>query len=155
MQSDGVPAARLQDDEVEVKESVWVEENADYLIKQEAKQAQAALDKELGIVKPDPKKRKRRNKPSKTPANAGEAVQQMIAQKKVSSKINYDVLKMMMMDEDGTEGVDPAKIGVDPAVEAAAAAAAAAALAPAAPAGPNTAAAAGPAPAPVASAAAV
>ena len=133
----------LQDEEVEVKESVWVEENAEYLIKQKAKQAQAALDKEMGIVKPDPKKRKRKSRPNKTPANAGEAVQQMIAQKKVSSKINYDVLKMMMMDEDGTEGVDPAKIGVDPAAEAAAAAAAAAAaLAPAAPAGPNTSAAA-------------
>ena len=34
----------LRDEEVEVKESVWVEENAEYLIKQEAKQAQATLD---------------------------------------------------------------------------------------------------------------
>lgn len=83
---------------------VWLEENQDYLLKQEAKAKQAQLDKEMGIVKPDPKKRKRKNnKPTKAPTNATEAMQQMIAQKKVSSKINYEVLQELGMDEEGEE----------------------------------------------------
>ena len=40
------------------------------------------------------KKRAARKKASKTEANtAGEAIEKMLAEKKISSKINYDVLK--------------------------------------------------------------
>eukprot|EP00047_Mylnosiga_fluctuans_P005308 m.239700 g.239700 ORF g.239700 m.239700 type:complete len:525 (-) comp13527_c0_seq1:264-1838(-) len=82
-------------EEAAEKERIWNEMNKDYLEKQAAKEQQAALDKEMGVVKREPKKRKRRRDPVTEPtaATAEEALQHMLAQKKVSKKLNYAVLE--------------------------------------------------------------
>ena len=91
----------LKDVEVQVKSKMWHEVNKEYLEKQEAKAKQAALDKELGITKPVPKKRKRKRDHLANPAaSADEAVKQMLAQKKVSKKINYaKLVELGIIDE--------------------------------------------------------
>lgn len=84
----------LKDVEVQVKSKMWHDVNKDYLEKQAEKAKQAEHDKELGITKPAPKKRKRKRDHLVNPAaSADEAVKQMLAQKKVSKKINYAKLK--------------------------------------------------------------
>lgn len=83
----------LSEEESRIKSKLWFAENGDFLKQQEERrQAQAAL-KDQGEK---PKKRKPR-KPKvqyNTPANsAGEAIERMLVEKKISSKINYDILK--------------------------------------------------------------
>ena len=106
----------LGEDEVQLKSKIWHEVNSEYLQKQAAKAAQIAQDEALGIIKAPPKKRKRKRNLVANPAgSADEAVQQMLAQKRVSKKINYAKLKELGYideipqeekdadDEDGTE----------------------------------------------------
>uniref|UniRef100_A0A8C6SHJ3 Transcription factor IIIB 90 kDa subunit n=1 Tax=Neogobius melanostomus TaxID=47308 RepID=A0A8C6SHJ3_9GOBI len=83
----------LSDREIQVKTALWMAENSDYLKAQREKEAKIAKEKELGIYKE--KRRAPRNK-SRGPIRAnstGEAIGKMLEQKKISSKINYDVLK--------------------------------------------------------------
>ncbi|XP_054469410.1 LOW QUALITY PROTEIN: transcription factor IIIB 90 kDa subunit-like [Anoplopoma fimbria] len=83
----------LSDNEIQVKTALWMAENSDYLKEQKAKEAKIAKEKELGIYK----ERKPRGPTKKYPpirANtADEAIGKMLEQKKISTKINYDVLK--------------------------------------------------------------
>ncbi|XP_058470969.1 transcription factor IIIB 90 kDa subunit-like [Solea solea] len=83
----------LDDGEVKVKTALWMAENSDYLKQLKEKEAKIAKEKELGIYK----ERKPRGPSKKHPpirANtADEAIEKMLEQKKISSKINYDVLK--------------------------------------------------------------
>ncbi|XP_073340027.1 BRF1 general transcription factor IIIB subunit a [Pagrus major] len=83
----------LSDKEIKVKTALWMAENSDYLKEQKEKEAKIAKEKELGIYK----ERKRRGPTKKHPpirANtADEAIEKMLEQKRISSKINYDVLK--------------------------------------------------------------
>lgn len=58
------------------------------------KQEKLAKEKEEG--KPEKKKRRNPRKKTMGPANsAGEAIEKMLVEKKISSKINYDVLKSL------------------------------------------------------------
>eukprot|EP00041_Stephanoeca_diplocostata_P025724 m.679073 g.679073 ORF g.679073 m.679073 type:complete len:529 (-) comp22810_c0_seq6:2435-4021(-) len=105
LSDDEVSMFILADDEVKVKSELWQKENADYLEKQRMREEQEAYDREHGIVKADPKKRKKkRDRPARAPTTPGEAVQQMLEKKKTSSKINYAVLKGLGIgaDEDDT-----------------------------------------------------
>ncbi|XP_066262675.1 transcription factor IIIB 90 kDa subunit [Euwallacea similis] len=78
--------------EFEVKKDLWHKVNADYLRKQKEKEEQLKKEREEG--KPEKKPRKRAPKRSRLPANsAGEAIEKIIQEKKISSKINYEVLK--------------------------------------------------------------
>ncbi|XP_041809819.1 BRF1 RNA polymerase III transcription initiation factor subunit a [Chelmon rostratus] len=83
----------LSDKEIQVKTALWMAENSDYLKEQKEKEAKIAKEKELGIYK----EKKRRGPPRKRPpiraSTADEAIEKMLEQKKISSKINYDVLK--------------------------------------------------------------
>lgn len=98
----------LSDEEVKRKTSLWLKANADYLLELKMKEEQEEKERELGIEKPDPKKKKRapRKKQPKTEAtSAGVAIEKMLQEKKISSKINYDVLK----DLNKTSSVHPQK----------------------------------------------
>jgi hypothetical protein len=101
MTDDDLDGFILNNIEVQVKTKIWHEMNKDYLEKQAAKVKQAEQDKELGITKPAPKKRKRkRANPAGPASSADEAVKQMLAQKKVSKKINYaKLLELGIIDE--------------------------------------------------------
>ncbi|XP_065833406.1 transcription factor IIIB 90 kDa subunit-like [Oscarella lobularis] len=85
----------LAPEEVEVKTKMWMVENADYLAEQEEKRKREELEKEKNKDKPPKKPRKKRKpkapmKPCKT---AGEAIEHMLQAKRISNKINYEVLK--------------------------------------------------------------
>ncbi|KAJ7990944.1 hypothetical protein DPEC_G00292130 [Dallia pectoralis] len=84
----------LNEREVKVKTALWLKQNEDYLKEQKEKEERIAKEKELGIYK----ERKPKNSGSKkrTPiqaSTADEAIEKMLEQKKISSKINYDILK--------------------------------------------------------------
>uniref|UniRef100_UPI00398E6F58 BRF1 general transcription factor IIIB subunit b isoform X2 n=1 Tax=Pristiophorus japonicus TaxID=55135 RepID=UPI00398E6F58 len=83
----------LTEKEVEMKTELWLKENADYLKEQKAKEERIAKEKELGIYKEQkPRKSSKKREPIRA-STAGEAIEKMLEQKKISSKINYDVLR--------------------------------------------------------------
>ncbi|KAJ8411688.1 hypothetical protein AAFF_G00153260 [Aldrovandia affinis] len=83
----------LNDKEVQIKTALWMKQNADYLKEQKEKEERIAKEKELGIYK-EQKPRKPSKKREPIRANtAGEAIEKMLEQKKISTKINYDVLR--------------------------------------------------------------
>ncbi|XP_053358087.1 BRF1 RNA polymerase III transcription initiation factor subunit a [Clarias gariepinus] len=83
----------LNEKEVKVKTELWMLENADYLKEQKEKEERIAKEKELGIYKEKkPKKPAQRRAPIDA-STADEAIEKMLEQKRISSKINYDVLK--------------------------------------------------------------
>ncbi|XP_029453959.1 transcription factor IIIB 90 kDa subunit isoform X2 [Rhinatrema bivittatum] len=83
----------LNEKEAEIKASLWMRENADYLKEQKEKEERIAKEKELGIYKEQkPKKSSKKREPIRA-STAGEAIEKMLEQKKISSKINYDVLR--------------------------------------------------------------
>ncbi|KAM8921721.1 transcription factor IIIB 90 kDa subunit isoform 2-T2 [Pelodytes ibericus] len=83
----------LNEKEAEIKKELWMKENAEYLREQKEKEERIAKEKELGIYKEQkPKKPSRRRTPIQA-STAGEAIEKMLEQKKISSKINYDVLR--------------------------------------------------------------
>ncbi|ROL49663.1 Transcription factor IIIB 90 kDa subunit [Anabarilius grahami] len=84
----------LNEKEVKVKTELWMLQNADYLKEQKEKEERIAKEKEEGTYK----ERKPRNKSARRrePINAStadEAIEKMLEQKRISTKINYDVLK--------------------------------------------------------------
>ncbi|CAH0594115.1 unnamed protein product [Chrysodeixis includens] len=90
----------MTEEEVRHKAMLWNKINAGYLREQKVKEELRA--KELEENK-DKKKKLRGSYKKRTPCNAataGEAIEKMIAEKKISSKINYDILKSL--DHPGT-----------------------------------------------------
>uniref|UniRef100_A0A3B4Y2M0 B-related factor 1 n=1 Tax=Seriola lalandi dorsalis TaxID=1841481 RepID=A0A3B4Y2M0_SERLL len=91
------PSASLQylldDKEIKIKTALWMAENSDYLKEQKEKEAKIAKEKELGIYKEKkPRGPAKRRQPIRA-NTADEAIEKMLEQKRISSKINYDVLK--------------------------------------------------------------
>ncbi|XP_069116321.1 transcription factor IIIB 90 kDa subunit-like [Argopecten irradians] len=86
----------LNEDEVKIKTDIWMKENGEFLQAQKEKQERLAREKELEEQNPDKKKRRKhqKRKPTHTtPAASGEeAIVRLIQEKKISTKINYDVL---------------------------------------------------------------
>ncbi|KAJ8924186.1 hypothetical protein NQ315_006977, partial [Exocentrus adspersus] len=85
----------MTDTEFECKSGLWHQKNADYLEEQRVKAEKLQKEREEG--KPE-KKRKRvsRKKAAIGPTNsAGEAIEKILQEKKISSKINYEVLKSL------------------------------------------------------------
>ncbi|KAM6913161.1 BRF1 general transcription factor IIIB subunit a [Xenentodon cancila] len=83
----------LSENEIKIKTALWMAENSDYLKEQTEKEAKIAKEKELGIYKE--KKRRapgKRRQPIRA-STADEAIEKMLEQKRISTKINYDVLK--------------------------------------------------------------
>lgn len=83
----------LSDKEIKVKTALWMAENSDYLKEQKEKEAKIAKEKELGIYKEKKPRGPSRKRPPIRASTADEAIEKMLEQKKISTKINYDVLK--------------------------------------------------------------
>uniref|UniRef100_A0A3B4TLQ2 B-related factor 1 n=1 Tax=Seriola dumerili TaxID=41447 RepID=A0A3B4TLQ2_SERDU len=87
------PQYLLDDKEIKIKTALWMAENSDYLKEQKEKEAKIAKEKELGIYKEKkPRGPAKRRQPIRA-STADEAIEKMLEQKRISSKINYDVLK--------------------------------------------------------------
>ncbi|XP_042356484.1 LOW QUALITY PROTEIN: transcription factor IIIB 90 kDa subunit-like [Plectropomus leopardus] len=83
----------LSDNEIKVKTALWMAENSDYLKEQKEKEAKIEKEKALGTYKEKkPKRPSRRHQPIRA-NTADEAIEKMLEQKRISTKINYDVLK--------------------------------------------------------------
>lgn len=86
----------MSEKEADMKSSLWHKVNATYLEQQKEKEEKRLKEKEEG--KPEKKKRKTgtKKKSGIGPANsAGEAIEKMLQEKRISSKINYEVLKSL------------------------------------------------------------
>ncbi|XP_059484356.1 transcription factor IIIB 90 kDa subunit [Neocloeon triangulifer] len=85
----------LSGEERIIKYRQWMAENEDYVRAQEEKAAQEEKDRLEG--KPEKKKRKAPRKKNATApcSTAGEAIEKMLKEKKLSQKINYDALKQL------------------------------------------------------------
>ncbi|XP_029937884.1 BRF1 general transcription factor IIIB subunit a [Myripristis murdjan] len=83
----------LNDNEVKIKTALWMAQNSDYLKEQKEKEAKIAKEKELGIYKEKKPKGPPKKRAPIRASTADEAIEKMLEQKRISTKINYDVLK--------------------------------------------------------------
>ncbi|XP_006902748.1 PREDICTED: transcription factor IIIB 90 kDa subunit isoform X1 [Elephantulus edwardii] len=101
----------LDEAETRVKAELWMRENAEYLREQREKEARIAKEKALGIYKEHkPKKSCKKREPIQA-STAGEAIEKMLEQKKISSKINYHVLRDLNSASGGPSGEEEAPPG--------------------------------------------
>uniref|UniRef100_A0A1A7XI59 Transcription factor IIIB 90 kDa subunit n=1 Tax=Iconisemion striatum TaxID=60296 RepID=A0A1A7XI59_9TELE len=82
----------LNDKEVQVKTELWMKQNEEYLKEQKEKEERINKEKEQGTYK-EKKKKKYKKREQIEASTAGEAIEKMLEKKKISSKINYDVLR--------------------------------------------------------------
>ena len=91
----------LTEEEIKIKTEVWLEENKEYLLKMKEKEEEQKL-KEIEEMKYGIKKKKRsytrRQKDRPICETADEAIKTMLVERKLSSKINYDVLRGLKSD---------------------------------------------------------
>ncbi|GFR12408.1 transcription factor IIIB 90 kDa subunit [Trichonephila clavata] len=93
--------------EYKKKDAVWHKFNADYLEELKEREERRALEEEENAKKPPKKKRcvrKRDQMPASTP---GEAMSKVFQQKKISHKLNYDILKSLNPDNSLEDLVEP------------------------------------------------
>ncbi|XP_039981114.1 BRF1 RNA polymerase III transcription initiation factor subunit b isoform X2 [Xiphias gladius] len=103
----------LNDKEVQVKTELWMKQNAEYLKEQKEKEERIKKEKEQGTYKEKKKKCKKREQIEAL--TAGEAIEKMLEKKKISSKINYDVLRDLNSRGTGSGGgSSPSKASSDP-----------------------------------------
>ncbi|XP_045918594.1 transcription factor IIIB 90 kDa subunit-like [Micropterus dolomieu] len=103
----------LSDKEIKVKTALWMAENSDYLKEQKEKEAKIAKEKELGIYKERKPRGPRKKLPLIHASTADEAIGKMLEHKKISSKINYDILKDLNI----KSGASPARKAESPKKE--------------------------------------
>ncbi|XP_017778266.1 PREDICTED: transcription factor IIIB 90 kDa subunit isoform X2 [Nicrophorus vespilloides] len=102
------------EDEGRNKSTLWHKINAPYLEKLKEREEKLAREKEEG--KPEKKKRRVvRSKKNLAPSgSAGEAIEKMLQEKRISSKINYDVLKSLTTPSaHGENSTEPSSPSVD------------------------------------------
>ncbi|XP_036006428.1 BRF1 RNA polymerase III transcription initiation factor subunit a [Fundulus heteroclitus] len=100
----------LNDEEVQIKTALWMAENSDYLKEQKEKEAKIKKEKELGIYKAKKPRGPSKKRTAIRANTADEAIEKMLEQKKISNKINYDVLK----DLDIKPGTSPTSVAESP-----------------------------------------
>lgn len=83
----------LTEGEAVLKDRLWNKMNAEYLKIAKEREERAAREREEG--KPEKKKRRSRKKPIGPSCTALDAIQKVLQEKKISSKINYDILKSL------------------------------------------------------------
>uniref|UniRef100_A0A672HJG5 Transcription factor IIIB 90 kDa subunit n=1 Tax=Salarias fasciatus TaxID=181472 RepID=A0A672HJG5_SALFA len=93
----------LNQEEVEVKTELWTKQNQDYLTEQREKEERIQKEKEQGTYK-EKKKKPSRKRQQQEASSAGEAIERMLEKKKISSKINYDVLRDLNRGDRGDGG---------------------------------------------------
>ncbi|WFD26297.1 transcription factor TFIIIB subunit brf1 [Malassezia nana] len=104
----------LSEEEVKIKERVWMEFNKDYLEAALARQLKLEADQRAGIA-PAPRNRKRQKPRDATTAptgSAAESAKQMMQQKRWSRRINYDVLNSLFPSTQGNS--KDARLGSKP-----------------------------------------
>ncbi|XP_015121966.1 transcription factor IIIB 90 kDa subunit [Diachasma alloeum] len=95
----------MTEKEASMKSNLWHKVNATYLEQQKEKEEKRLKEKEEG--KPEKKKRKTgtKKKSGMGPANsAGEAIEKMLQEKRISTKINYEVLKSLNIGVSSNQG---------------------------------------------------
>uniref|UniRef100_A0A1A8H4T2 Transcription factor IIIB 90 kDa subunit n=1 Tax=Nothobranchius korthausae TaxID=1143690 RepID=A0A1A8H4T2_9TELE len=95
----------LNDKEVQVKTELWMKQNEEYLKEQQEKEDRINKEKEQGTYKEKKKKYKKREQIEAS--TVGEAIEKMLEKKKISSKINYDVLKDLNGSTGGSSPLTP------------------------------------------------
>ncbi|XP_055850232.1 transcription factor IIIB 90 kDa subunit [Episyrphus balteatus] len=100
----------LTHEEAKYKNDMWMKLNKEYLDEMKIKEERLAKEREEG--KPEKKKRPRKKQigPSSTP---GEAIKKMLQEKKISSKINYDILKTLTSVTKGEDEPTPETVVED------------------------------------------
>ncbi|XP_071487027.1 transcription factor IIIB 90 kDa subunit-like [Diadema antillarum] len=90
-----IDAFILSEKEVMIKTNLWMKENGEYMKYLEEREQRLQKEREEQGLKPDqPKKKRKIPKRAPIQANtAGEAIEKLIVEKKISSKINYEVLR--------------------------------------------------------------
>ncbi|XP_070494317.1 transcription factor IIIB 90 kDa subunit [Chironomus tepperi] len=88
----------LSESEAVLKDRLWNKMNAEYLKAAKEREEKAAKEREEG--KPEKKKRRAKKKAIGPSSSAGEAIEKMLQEKKISSKINYDILKSLTATQD-------------------------------------------------------
>jgi transcription factor IIIB subunit 2 len=83
----------LTEPEAAVKDRLWIKMNAEFLKASKEREERAAREREEG--KPEKKKRRTKKKPIGPSSTPGEAIEKMLQEKKISTKINYDILKSL------------------------------------------------------------
>ncbi|XP_065063967.1 transcription factor IIIB 90 kDa subunit-like [Rhopilema esculentum] len=84
----------LGENEVEIRTKIWMEENGEFMEKLREKEEKAALELEAKLKTEGTRKKRPKKKKNKLAADtADEAIKTMLAERKLSSKINYDVLR--------------------------------------------------------------
>ncbi|XP_054716876.1 transcription factor IIIB 90 kDa subunit-like [Uloborus diversus] len=79
--------------EYERKDQFWHKYNADYLQEMKEREERRAKEEEENANKPDKKVRRSQKRGRIQASTAGEAIEKMLQQKKLSFKLNYDVLR--------------------------------------------------------------
>lgn len=99
----------LSDTEAMVKKSVWEELNSDWILEMlEKEKRKLEEDNEIRMKEsrgehiPQKKRRKHKKRVVIQASSAGEAIEKMLQEKRISNKINYDVLRQL----DGTLTMD-------------------------------------------------
>lgn len=90
----------LSKDEIRTKAKLWLRANKDWLKEQKEREDFKKKEKEESKgVEQKPKKTRIRKPKNMTPvSNPQEAIERMLQEKRLSSKINYDVLKNLNKD---------------------------------------------------------
>lgn len=109
LEDDEINSYILNEAEAKRKSEMWTQLNADYL--EEVRVRQERLDKEREEGKPERKRKKQTRKKQMEPSStAGEAIEKILQEKKISSKINYDILKSLTDSAEGSRELVEAKI---------------------------------------------
>ncbi|XP_042247378.1 transcription factor IIIB 90 kDa subunit-like isoform X1 [Thunnus maccoyii] len=103
----------LNEKEVQVKTELWMQQNKDYLKEQSEKEERIRKEKERGTYKEKPKKSKKKKEMIQA-STANEAIEKMLEKKKISSKINYDVLRDLNSRGTGSGGGSSPSRASDP-----------------------------------------
>lgn len=83
----------MTEQEARYKNEMWMKLNAEYLKEAKLKEERLAKEREEGKI--GKKKRKPKKKQIGPSQTAGEAIEKMLQEKKISTKINYDILKSL------------------------------------------------------------
>merc|ERR1719158_422827 len=95
---DEIESFLLSPEEVKKKTKLWLKVNKEYLQDQEDKRKKKAEEREEMIkqgLDPDRKKKVYRKRKHRQSGTAVEAIEKMAIEKKISTKINYDILKKL------------------------------------------------------------
>uniref|UniRef100_A0A665X5N3 Transcription factor IIIB 90 kDa subunit n=1 Tax=Echeneis naucrates TaxID=173247 RepID=A0A665X5N3_ECHNA len=105
----------LNEKEVQVKTELWMKENAEYLKEQREKEERIRKEKEQGMYKEKVRKTKSKKREQIEASTASEAIEKMLEKKRISNKINYDVLRDLNRGGVGSGGGgSPSRASSDP-----------------------------------------